>query len=59
MLKPHWREITGDEAVALVQGGKYRDEKPTWVRRTDSIWVRVDEAFRKWRADRTGNKREA
>lgn len=48
--KPRWTQITDPaEAAALVQAGKYREEKPTWIRRADSVWVLVNDVWLSWR----------
>jgi hypothetical protein len=53
MDKPRWTEILdADERQALVADGKYREDKPTWVRRATGIWVLVNDVFRKWRESR-------
>lgn len=55
--KPRWVPITDDaESAALMQNGKWRDDKPTFVRRADGLWVLVDEQFEKWRVKYQGQK---
>jgi hypothetical protein len=50
--KTRWVPITDEaEAAALMLNGKYRDDRPTLVRRADALWARVDDQFKKWRAN--------
>jgi hypothetical protein len=52
--KDTWTQITDPERVReLISGGKYREDKPTWVRRGEAVWVLVDEIFKAWREART------
>jgi hypothetical protein len=57
MDKPRWTQVTDDVGAALIQGGKYRDHLPTFVRLDSSVWVRVDAAWKAWRAQYFGNNR--
>jgi hypothetical protein len=48
--KQRWTKITDDaESAALMQNGKWREDKPTFVRRADGLWVLVNEQFTAWR----------
>jgi hypothetical protein len=35
-------------------GGKYREDRPTLVRKADALWALVDAQFKKWRAEYSG-----
>lgn len=48
--KARWTKITDDaESAALMQNGKWREDKPTFVCRADGLWVLVNEQFIAWR----------
>jgi hypothetical protein len=49
-VKDRWTQVTGEEAIALIAGGKYRGDKPFWVRRDGVVWALVNEQFLAWRA---------
>lgn len=54
--KPRWLLVTDAiEATALIESGKWREDKPTTVRRGPLLWVEVNEQFNRWRETfRTG-----
>ena len=54
--KDRWTQITDQaEREALMLTAKYREDKPTTVRRADALWARVDEQFKCWREARLSN----
>jgi hypothetical protein len=54
--KDRWTLITDDaECAALMLGGKWREDRPTTVRRADGLWALVNDVFKAWRENRTGN----
>jgi hypothetical protein len=49
MDKPRWRIITDQaECAALIANGKWHNDKPTWIRDADWVWVLNDEAYQAW-----------
>jgi hypothetical protein len=56
-MKPRYTTITDpDDIAALIALGKYREDKPFWVRSGAALLVLVNDAFRAWRESREGNK---
>jgi hypothetical protein len=56
-MKPRYTTITDpDDIAALTKLGKYREDKPFWVRSGDALLVLVNDAFKAWRESREGNK---
>jgi hypothetical protein len=51
--KDRWTQITDQaEREALMLCGKWREDRPTTVRRADTLWALVDERFIAWREAR-------
>jgi hypothetical protein len=56
-IKTRWMEVADqDEVKALIANGKYRPEKPFWVREKGKLWVELNDQFKAWRAN-FGNTR--
>ena len=48
--KPRWVQVVdAKEIEALKIHGKYREHKPTWVRRGTELWALVNDQFKAWR----------
>lgn len=55
--KKTWTAITDPvRAKSIMDGGKWQEQKPTWVVRDGTLWVLVDEQFQEFRKSYQGEK---
>jgi hypothetical protein len=56
-MKPRYTTITDpDDIAALIRLGKYREDRPFFVRPGTALLVLVNDAFAKWRESREGKR---
>jgi hypothetical protein len=56
-MKPRYTTITDpDDIAALIALGKYREDKPFFVRSGAALLVLLNDAFRAWRESREGKR---